>query len=102
MARRKKTFRVEIDYLMRDYDAWVLSSSEPVKNLETGLQRVADAITLERCADDTRVPARVKLIEYSINPDTGEPEKKVILSNDQAVNVARIRIEDGKDPYVTY
>lgn len=62
----KKTvkFRLDIDYLSREYDNSALETSSPIYTLEEGLARYEEAI-LEKCVDDTSKAARVHLWKYA-------------------------------------
>lgn len=60
---RKFKYRLEIDYLSREYDDWAVGTSSPIFSLEEGLARYAEAIK-ENCIDNEEIPARVHLWEY--------------------------------------
>lgn len=60
---RKFKYRLEIDYLSREYDDAAIGTSSPISSLEEGLARYAEAIK-EKCVDNEETPARVHLWEY--------------------------------------
>ena len=60
---RKFKYRLEIDYLQKEYDDQAIGTSSPISSLEEGLARYAEAIK-EKCVDNEKIPARVHLWEY--------------------------------------
>lgn len=80
MAVRKVKYRLEIDYLSKDYDDRALSTSSPIYTLEDGFRRYFDAIDNERCSDDKEKPVRAWLWEYHYTKD-GKPNFKTLAKN---------------------
>ena len=60
---KKVLYRLEIDYLSKEYNNRMLSTSEPIYNLKEGIQKYLKAIK-EKCRDDKNVPARCHLWKY--------------------------------------
>ena len=56
-------YRLDVDYLSKDYDNRMCSISSPIYTLEEGMGRYAKATT-EKCIDDNTKPARVHLWKY--------------------------------------
>lgn len=80
MAVRKVKYRLEIDYLAKDYDDRALCTSSPIYTLEEGFRRYFDAIDNERCSDDKEKPVRAWLWEYHYTKD-GKPNFKTLAKN---------------------
>ena len=68
MEKRKVKYRVEINYLSRDYDTRALEISSPAYTLEDAFRKYFAACA-EKCADDPEKPARVHLWEYHYTRD---------------------------------
>jgi hypothetical protein len=64
MKRREVKYRVEVDYLSKDYEEAALSTSSPIYNLKDGWKAYKEAIK-EFCVDDKSVPARVHFWKYN-------------------------------------
>ena len=62
--KRTVKFRLEVDYLSREYDDSALETSSPIYTLEEGLARYEEAIQ-EKCVDDPSKAARVHLWKYA-------------------------------------
>lgn len=60
---RKFKYRLEIDYLSKEYDDMAIGTSSPISSLEEGLARYEEAIK-EKCVDNEEISARVHLWEY--------------------------------------
>lgn len=67
MKKRIARYRLEIDYLSKDYPEWALSTSSPIYTKKDGLRQYMQAIKTETCADDETRPARVHLWKYAWN-----------------------------------
>jgi len=57
-------YRVEIDYLSKDYENSMLSTSSPYGSLEAAEKEYSSACGLF-CVDDPKKPARVRLDVYT-------------------------------------
>lgn len=66
--KRRVLYRLEVNYLSRDYDASALETSSPIYNKKEGWREYRRAL-LEKCADDKTAPARVHFWKYNYDPD---------------------------------
>ena len=64
---KRVLYRLDIDYLSKDYDNWACSTSSPIYNLKDGLREYKNAIN-NYCIDDKTKPVRVHLWKYG-KPD---------------------------------
>jgi len=64
MRKRRVLYRLEVNYLSRDYDDRAIEVSSPVYNKKDGWKEYKKAI-LEKCADDKTVSARVHFWKYN-------------------------------------
>lgn len=78
--KKKVRYRLEIDYLSRDYEDSCLSTSSPIYTLEEGFRKYFEAVENERCADDKEKPVRAWLWEYHYNR-AGELKPKTLARN---------------------
>ena len=60
---RRVLYRLEVNYLSRDYDDRVLETSSPIYNKKEGWKEYKKAI-LEKCVDDESAAARVHFWKY--------------------------------------
>lgn len=60
---RKVKYRLEIDYLSKEYDDAAVMTSSPIYTLEQGKEEYERAVQ-EKCVDDASQNARVHLWEY--------------------------------------
>ena len=65
--KRKRTvkYRLEINYLSRDYEDRALCTSEPIYSLKEGWKKYRDALK-EKCVDDKTKPCRVEFWKYGV------------------------------------
>jgi len=70
---KKLKYRVEVNYLTREYEDSVLLTSSPHYSFETALEEIANSVD-KRCSDDSSVGAEVTLLKYTSN---GTKLKKV-------------------------
>lgn len=61
---KKVKYRLEVDYLSREYDDSALETSSPIYTLDEGIARYEEA-TQEKCVDDPSKAARVHLWKYA-------------------------------------
>lgn len=61
---KKVMYRLEVDYLSREYDDSALETSSPIYALDEGIARYEEA-TQEKCVDDPSKAARVHLWKYA-------------------------------------
>ena len=68
--KRRVLYRLEINYLSRDYDDSALETSSPIYSKKEGWKEYRRAL-LEKCADDKTAPARVHFWKYNYS-ESGE------------------------------
>lgn len=75
-------YRLEVDYLSKDYDDSAIGYSSPIYSIDDGIKEYNEAI-LEKCVDDDTKNARVHLWEYvwSGKPWHSEMTEKTIMKN---------------------
>lgn len=56
-------YRLDVDYLSKEYDDRMCETSSPIYTLEDGITKYQKAIS-EKCIDDSTRPARVHLWKY--------------------------------------
>ena len=61
---KKVKYRLEVDYLSREYDDSALETSSPIYTLDEGIAKYEEA-TQEKCVDDPSKAARVHLWKYA-------------------------------------
>lgn len=64
--KRRVLYRLEVNYLSRDYDDRALETSSPIYNKKEGWKEYRRAL-LEKCADDKTISARVHFWKYNYN-----------------------------------
>ena len=62
--KRRVLYRLEVNYLSRDYDDRALETSGPIYNKKDGWKEYKKAI-LEKGADNESAPARVHFWKYN-------------------------------------
>lgn len=62
-------YRVDVNYLSRDYDTRALEISSPFCTLEAAFREYFSAIDGEKCVDDKEKPVRAHLWEYHYKKD---------------------------------
>jgi hypothetical protein len=65
-------YRLDIDYLSKNYDNWVMEVSSPIYDITEGTSKYLDAIK-EKCIDNSEIPVRVHLWEYNWNGNKLDP-----------------------------
>ena len=73
-------YRVEVNYLSRDYEDRALEVSSPFCTLESAFRKYFSAIDSEKCVDDKEKPVRAHLWEYHYKKD-GTPAFKTLAKN---------------------
>ena len=63
---RKVLYRLDVDYLSREYDNRALLISSPIYNKRDGLKAYREALQ-KTCIDDPAKPVRVHLWRYSFD-----------------------------------
>lgn len=78
----KKTvrYRLDVNYLTRDYEDWALETSAPIYTKQEGIAEYNKAVTEIVCVDDETKPARVHLWKYAWN-ESGRCTPITILKN---------------------
>lgn len=76
----KVKYRLEVDYLSKDYEDKALSCSSPIYSLEDGFRKYFEAIENEKCSDDNEKPVRAHLWEYHYKKD-GTFNPKTLAKN---------------------
>ena len=56
-------YRLDVDFLSKEYEDRLLETSSPIYTLEDGLKKYQEAIT-KKCVDDESIPARCHLWKY--------------------------------------
>lgn len=64
MRKRRVLYRLEVNYLSRDYDDRALETSSPIYNKKDGWKEYRLAL-MEKCVDDKTAPARVHFWKYN-------------------------------------
>ena len=59
----KVKYRLDVDYLSREYEDRMCETSSPIYTLEDGIAKYQTAIT-KKCIDDHAITARVHLWKY--------------------------------------
>ena len=59
----KVQYRLDVDYLSREYEDRMCETSSPIYTLEDGIAKYQTAIT-KKCIDDHAIAARVHLWKY--------------------------------------
>ena len=62
--KRRVLYRLEVNYLSRDYEESACETSRPIYNKREGLQEYMKALEL-KCIDKKDIPARVHLWKYN-------------------------------------
>ena len=65
-------YRLEIDYLSKDYETWALCTDSPIYTKKQGTKRYKAAIK-EKCVDDPTIPARVWFWKYNYTDGKFDP-----------------------------
>jgi len=68
----KVKYRLDVDYLSKEYDDRMCETSSPIYTLEDGITKYQKAIS-EKCIDDSTRPARVHLWEYRYTSGKFDP-----------------------------
>lgn len=63
MNKHEVRYRLEVNYLSKDYDDWALAESSPIYTKKEGIAKYQEAVK-EFCVDDRSKPARVWLWKY--------------------------------------
>ena len=61
---KKVKYRLDVNYLSKEYDDSALETSSPIYSLDEGLAEYEKAIT-EKCVDNSEIAARVHLWKYA-------------------------------------
>lgn len=72
-------YRLEVDYLSKEYDNKACDVSSPIFTLEKGIEGYLKHIT-EKCIDDENKSAKVHLWKYNYTAD-GELDPITIMKN---------------------
>ena len=82
---KKVKYRLEENFLSRDYEDSALETSSPIYSLEEGLRKYEEAIK-EFCVDDKSVPVRCILWKYRYKKD-GTPNHVIIKANYEGATI---------------
>ena len=77
---KKVPYRLDVNWLSRDYIDRVIEISSPIYTLEEGFRRYFEAIDGQKCVDDKSKPVRAHLWEYHYKKD-GTPNFKTLAKN---------------------
>lgn len=73
-----ENWRVNIDFLSKDYDDRMLSISDPYETEQEARQEYEKAINEYKCCDAPEKPARC-MLEHYVWPSPNEYAKRIIL-----------------------